>query len=81
MSLLEAISKYFETILPDKFTDDDIDAICSEAQALCRSDNEALNKGCCIVTGECRRCTEIPVRYDRVSLSEREAGQPYICPQ
>ncbi|MDB4575801.1 hypothetical protein N9112_02460 [bacterium] len=44
VSLLEAISKYFETILPDKFTDDDIDAICSEAQALCRSDNEALNK-------------------------------------
>jgi hypothetical protein len=44
VSLLEAISKYFETILPDKFTDDDIDAICSEAETLCRSDNEALNK-------------------------------------
>ena len=44
VSLLEAISKYFETILPDKFTDDDIHAICSEAETLCRSDNEALNK-------------------------------------
>ena len=44
VSLLEAISKYFETILPDKFTDDDIEAICSEAQTLCRSDDEALNK-------------------------------------
>ncbi len=44
VSLLEAISKYFETILPDKFTDDDIEAICSEAQTLCPSDNEALNK-------------------------------------
>ena len=44
VSLLEAISKYFETILPEKFIDDDIEAICSEAQTLCRSDNEALNK-------------------------------------
>jgi len=44
VSLLEAISNYFETILPEKFIDDDIEAICSEAQTLCRSDNEALNK-------------------------------------
>lgn len=43
VSLLEAISRYFETILPEKFTDDDIEAICSEAQTLCRSDNVALN--------------------------------------
>ena len=44
VSLLEAISKYFETILPDKFTDDDIEAICCEAQTFCCGDNQALNK-------------------------------------
>ena len=44
VSLLEAISNYFKTILPEHFTADDIDAICSEADALCCSDNEALNK-------------------------------------
>jgi hypothetical protein len=44
VSLLEAISNYFKTILPEQFTADDIEAICSEADALCCSDNEALNK-------------------------------------
>ena len=43
VSLLEAISKYFESILPEKFTDDDIEAICCEAQTLCCGDNQALN--------------------------------------
>jgi hypothetical protein len=41
--LLEAISKYFEAILPDKFTDDDIEAICCEAQTLCCGEDQAMN--------------------------------------
>ena len=44
VSLLEAVANYFETILPETFTEDDISAICSEAESLCCSDNEALKK-------------------------------------
>lgn len=44
ISLLEAVSKYFETILPEKFSEEDISLICSEAETLCCSDNDELNK-------------------------------------
>jgi hypothetical protein len=43
VSLLEAVSSYFASILPENFTEDDIEAICTEAEALCCSDDEALN--------------------------------------
>jgi len=42
--LLDAISKYFATILPEEFTDDDIIAICNEAESYCCADNNELNK-------------------------------------
>jgi hypothetical protein len=42
--LLGAISKYFTTILPEEFTDDDIEAICNEAESYCCADNNELNK-------------------------------------
>jgi hypothetical protein len=41
--LLEAISNYFVTILPEAFTDDDIEAICNEAESYCCADNNDLN--------------------------------------
>ncbi|MBT8133803.1 MAG: hypothetical protein KJO03_04780, partial [Gammaproteobacteria bacterium] len=44
VSLLEAIAKYFEPITPEPFTEDDIDSICNEAEALCCGDNDDLNK-------------------------------------
>ena len=42
VSLLEAVSKYFESILPEKFTEDDISVICTEAEAMCCSNNNGL---------------------------------------
>ena len=42
VSLLEAVSKYFESILPEKFTEDDISVLCSEAEAMCCSDHNEL---------------------------------------
>ena len=42
VSLLEAISAYYASIVPDSFTDDDIGTICSEAEDQCRSDNTAI---------------------------------------
>jgi hypothetical protein len=44
VSLLEAVAKYFEPIMPEAFTKDDIDTICNEAEALCCGDNADLNK-------------------------------------
>mgnify|MGYP006921597039 CR=1 FL=1 len=44
VSLLEAVTNYFASILPENFTSDNIEAICSEAETLCCGDNEALNK-------------------------------------
>ena len=43
VSLLVAVSKYFESIVPDDFTVDDIDLICSEAKSVCCSGNESVN--------------------------------------
>jgi len=42
VSLLAAVSNYFSTILPEQFTDDNIDAICNEADLLCCSQNSAI---------------------------------------
>jgi len=44
VSLLAAVSKYFEEIVPERFTEDDINAICEEAESLCCSDNTEINK-------------------------------------
>ena len=43
VSLLAAISKYFESIVPQQFSEDDIAAICFEAESLCCSNNEEIN--------------------------------------
>jgi hypothetical protein len=44
VSLLDAVAKYFESIMPQQFTEDDIESICTEAEILCCSDNENINK-------------------------------------
>ena len=44
VSLLEAVAKYFESIIPDEFTEDDIEIICVEANTLCCGNNEGLNE-------------------------------------
>ncbi len=44
VSLLSAVSKYFETIVPEQFTEHDIESICSEAEALCCGENAQLNE-------------------------------------
>ena len=44
MELSTIKTKYFELIIPDAFTEDDIDIIRTEANTLCCSDNEALNE-------------------------------------
>ena len=40
-SLLNAIAAYFKTVMPDTFTEDDIEAICTEAGCRCE-DNEDI---------------------------------------
>lgn len=44
VSLLDAVSKYFKAIVPEKFTGDDIDLICAEAESLCCSDHQEIDK-------------------------------------
>ena len=44
VSLLTAVSKYFESIIPERFTEDNIQMISAEAKSLCCSNNEDLNK-------------------------------------
>lgn len=44
VSLLEAVASYFSSIVPEQFTEDDIEAICSEAENLCCSNNEDINQ-------------------------------------
>lgn len=43
VSLLAAVSNYFETIIPEQFTEDDIESICTEAETLCCGANDELN--------------------------------------
>jgi len=42
VSLLEAVAKYFASITPETFTEDDIESICVEAESLCCSNNEEI---------------------------------------
>ena len=42
VSLLDAIAKYFETIVPRQFAEDDIELICKQAELLCCSNNEEI---------------------------------------
>jgi hypothetical protein len=44
ISLLAAIEKYFESIVPEQFTEDDIEFICSEAKSLCCSNNKNIDE-------------------------------------
>lgn len=44
VSLLAAVAKYFEMVLPENFTTDDIVAICSESETLCCGDNPDASK-------------------------------------
>jgi len=44
VSLLAAIAIYFESIVPDEFTEDDIELICDEARSLCCGNNKNLNE-------------------------------------
>ena len=44
VSLLDAIAKYFETITPQQFAEDDIELICKQAGLLCSSNNEDINE-------------------------------------
>ena len=44
VSLLAAVAKYFESILPDQFAEDDIATICSEADALCCTGNADIDE-------------------------------------
>ncbi|HEB82933.1 MAG TPA: sulfur reduction protein DsrS [Gammaproteobacteria bacterium] len=44
VSLLDAVANYFSAITPQTFTEDDMAAICREAEACCDSDNEAITQ-------------------------------------
>ena len=50
--LLGAISQYFKTILPEEYTEDDIEKICSEAESFCCTGNEESNKVVAVLEGE-----------------------------
>lgn len=43
ISLLTAVAVYFESIIPEGFTEDDIDLICEQAKHTC-ANNEQINK-------------------------------------
>ncbi len=44
VSLLAAIANYFSGIAPETFSEDDIVAICAEAETLCCGNNDEMNK-------------------------------------
>ena len=44
VSLLAAVANYFESILPEQFTEDDITEICSEAESLCCTGNADIDE-------------------------------------
>ena len=44
VSLLAAVAKYFEIIVPKQFTADDIEIICHEADGLCCGDNKEIGE-------------------------------------
>lgn len=44
VSLLAAVSKYFESITPQGFTEDDIEMICEEAETFCGGSDDQLKE-------------------------------------
>ncbi len=42
ISLLTAVANYFASIIPDKYTEDNIELICTEATSLCHSNNQQI---------------------------------------
>ncbi len=44
VSLLAAIANYFSGIAPETFSEDDIVALCAEAETLCCTDHDEMNK-------------------------------------
>ena len=54
ISLLEAISKYFESIIPEQYTADNIESICAEADlivdSICCNENKNIKKYFCAMT-------------------------------
>ena len=44
VSLLAAVAKYFASIVPEQFTEDDITSICNEAEALCETESGEIKK-------------------------------------
>jgi len=51
VSLLAAVSNYFNAIVPEEYTEDDIVAISAEAESICCSDNTEINKVLSTVKG------------------------------
>jgi hypothetical protein len=51
VSLLDAVAKYFASIVPQAYTQEDMETICNEAQALCSSGNEQIKQVISVVNG------------------------------
>jgi hypothetical protein len=52
VSLLAAVASYFNAIVPANYTEDDIAAICVQAESICCSDNAEINKLLSAIEGE-----------------------------
>ena len=52
VSLLAAVANYFNAIVPENYTEDDIATICAEAESICCSDNAEINRVLSAVNGE-----------------------------
>ena len=55
VSLLAAVSKYFEPILPQQFTRDDISSICTQAETLCCGNNDEINHIIAALNGDAEK--------------------------
>lgn len=55
VSLLAAVSKYFETILPQQFARDDISTICTQAETLCCGDNDEIKHVIAALNGDAEK--------------------------
>lgn len=51
VSLLDAIAKYFEVIVPEQYAGDDIDAICTQADLICCADNSVIQNVLAAIEG------------------------------
>jgi len=51
VSLLDAISKYFESIIPEQYTEDNMDSICLEAGSICCRENKNVNEVLSVING------------------------------